>query len=222
MNKLNLWLRWVAANGVGEMLGLGGTFAVLAALINLTSGLPGVSQVLLSFVLAVLTGSIEATIISLLQWSIIRHIFPTLKFRAWWCATVVGALAAYVAGYLPSTIMNLGEQTSQMPVSEPPQWIQLLLAGGLGLVTGAILSFAQWLVLRKHVAHAGVWLPANMVAWAVGMPIIFWGMDLAMRGRPLMHTVGIIAGMLLLTGMVVGAVHGLFLLALAQQKTAAQ
>ncbi len=222
MNKVNIWLRWVAINGVGEMLGLGGTFAALALLTKSTSSLPGVVLVIVSFMLAVFTGIIEATVISLLQWRIIHTIFPAINFKAWWGATAVGALAAYVIGYLPSTIIDLSGQTSQVAMTEPPQWIQLLLAGGLGLVAGAILSFVQWLVLRKHVNKAGVWIPANMAAWAAGMPIIFWGMDLAMRGRPQLHIMGIIAGILFLTGLVVGAIHGMFLLYLAQQKIAAR
>jgi hypothetical protein len=80
--------------------------------------------------------------------------FPGITRRAWWFATLVGALAAYGLGYLPSTLMNLGEQATATPVTEPPQWIVLLLAAGLGGVSGAVLSFAQWRVMRKQVGHA--------------------------------------------------------------------
>lgn len=111
--------------------------------------------------------------------------------------------------------MSMGEQASQAPAVEPPQWLVLLLAAGLGLVAGAVLSFAQWWVLRKHAARAGWWVPAHMLAWLVGMPIIFWGIDLAQAGRPLVQTAGLLAGCLLLTGAVVGAIHGTVLVALA-------
>ena len=94
-------------------------------------------------------------------------------------------MAAYVLGYLPSTLMSLGEQSTQTPMAEPPQWIVLLLAAGLGLVGGAVLSFAQWRVLRKAVARAGCWIPANMLAWMVGMPLIFWGIDAAQQADSL-------------------------------------
>jgi hypothetical protein len=64
---------------------------------------------------------------------------------AWWLATLIGALMAYVMGYLPSTLMSLGEQASQTqtPVAEPDQWLVLLLAAGLGAIGGAVLSFPQ-------------------------------------------------------------------------------
>ena len=111
--------------------------------------------------------------------------------------------------------MSLGEQTPQAPMAEPPQWIVLLLAAGLGATAGAVLSFAQWLVLRKRVEHAGWWIPAYMLAWLAGMPIIFWGIDAAQKSQPPLQAVLLLAGVLFLTGAVVGAIHGAFLVKLA-------
>jgi hypothetical protein len=45
-----------------------------------------------------------------------------------------------------------------------------------------VLSFAQWRVLRKAAGRAGGWIPANMLAWMAGMPLIFWGIDAAQKG----------------------------------------
>jgi hypothetical protein len=50
--------------------------------------------------------------------------------------TIHRALVAYIPGYLPSTLMGLGERAAQTPVAEPPQWLVLLLAAGLGAVAG--------------------------------------------------------------------------------------
>ncbi len=215
--RVMLWLRWVGANAVGELLGLGATFAVIALAFSGLEGQPGAGSVVLSFLLAVASGALEATLVGLAQWWAMHPWFPAITRRAWWLATLVGALLAYVLGYLPSTLMSLGEGASQSPVAEPPQWIVLLLAAGLGAVAGAVLSFAQWLVLRKKVRRAGWWIPANMLAWLVGMPIIFWGIDAAQKGQPLPQTVLLLAGCLLLTGAVVGAIHGALLVRLAGQ-----
>lgn len=214
-SKQTLWLRWVAANALGEMFGLGATFAVGALAMSRLEGQPGVGIALISFLVAVASGGIEATLVGLAQWWAMSPWFPTITRRAWWLATLVGALVAYVLGYLPSTLINLGEQASEAPMAEPPQWVTLLLAAGLGIVAGAVLSFAQWLVLRHKAERAGWWIPANMLAWVFGMPIIFWGIDAAQKGQPLWEAILLLAGVLLLMGAVIGAIHGAFLARLA-------
>jgi len=206
-----LWLRWVEANAFGELFGLGATLAVGGYAISRLDTRNGVTMVLVAFLIAVLSSVIEATVVGLAQWWAMRPWLPLITRRAWWLATLAGALLAYILGYLPSTIMNLGEQAAQTTITEPPQWLILLLAGGLGMVAGAALSFAQWLVLRKHLTWAGWWLPANMLAWLGGMPVIFWGIDAAQKGQPLLQAALIVGGALFLAGIVVGAIHGAFL-----------
>jgi peptidoglycan/LPS O-acetylase OafA/YrhL len=87
----------------------------------------------------------------------------------------------------------------------------------MGAVAGAVLSFAQWLALRKKVARAGWWIPANMLAWLAGMPIIFWGIDAAQKSQPLWQATLLLTGILVLTGAVVGALHGVVLVRLVGQ-----
>jgi hypothetical protein len=217
MDKWTLWLRWVAANALGEMLGLGMTFGVVVLVFSQLGAQQSVGIVLVSFLFAVASGAIEATLVGLGQWWAMHPWFPTITRRAWWLATLAGALVAYVLGYLPSTLMSLGEQTSQTPAAEPPQWVVLLLAAGMGAVAGAVLSFAQWLALRKKVARAGWWIPANMLAWLAGMPIIFWGIDAAQKSQPLWQATLLLTGILVLTGAVVGALHGVVLVRLVGQ-----
>ena len=83
-----------------------------------------------------------------------------------------------------------------------------LLAAGLGLAAGPILGVAQWTVLRRFVNRGGRWLWANALAWAVGMPVIFLGMDrVPWNGHPLAAILSIYA-ICTIVGVVVGAVHG--------------
>jgi hypothetical protein len=81
----------------------------------------------------------------------------------------------------------------------------------MGAVAGAVLSFAQWLVLRKAAARAGWWIPANMLAWLGGMPVIFWGIDAAQKVQSLGDALLLMALALLVAGVVVGGIHGVFL-----------
>ena len=219
VEKRTLWLRWVAANGLGEMFGLGLTFAIGAVVISSLGEQQSVAAILMSFLVAVASGAIEATFVGLAQWWAMHPWFPMIGRADWWFATLVGALMAYVMGYMPSTLMSLGEQASQAqaPMAEPAQWLVLVLAALLGAVGGAVLSFAQWLSMRQKVSHASLWIPANMLAWMVGMPIIFWGIDASQKLDGLVWVVLFLAGVLLLTGLVVGAIHGAFLVRLAEQ-----
>jgi hypothetical protein len=222
--KPTLWLRWVAANAFGELVGLGMTLAVGAYFITRLGNLPGLIFVLVSFAVAVASGAIEACVVGLAQWWAMHTWFPRVSRRSWWLATLLGALAAYVLGYLPSTIMNIGEQASAAspasaaPMTEPAQWVMLLLAAGMGAVAGAVLSFAQWLALRRSVPGSGLWIPANMLAWMAGMPVIFWGIDVAQKGQPLWQAALIMAATLFAAGAVVGAIHGAFLVRLARKQ----
>jgi hypothetical protein len=210
-----LWLRWTLANGLAELLGLGATFAVIGLLVSHIDT-QRVSGILLAFGLTVLSGAIEATLVGLVQHWAMRPWFPAITPLAWWRGTLIGALLGYVLGYLPSTLMSMGQTATQAAQVEPPQWLTLLLAAGLGAAAGAVLSFAQWLVLRRKVSRAGIWIPANMLAWACGMPVIFWGMDLAFKQSQLWQSVLVIAAAILAAGLVVGGIHGAFLVRMTE------
>jgi glucan phosphoethanolaminetransferase (alkaline phosphatase superfamily) len=179
-NRNTLWYRWIIANALSELIGLGATFATIGLLISKIDT-QQITGIVLSFALTVLSGAIEATLVGLAQWWALHPWFPLIGRFAWWRATLAGALLGYVLGYLPSTLMSMGNAATQTTQAEPPEWVTLLLAAGLGAVAGAVLSFAQWLVLRSKVKRAGLWIPANMLAWGFGMPVIFLGMDLAFK-----------------------------------------
>ena len=212
-----LWLRWTTANALSELVGLGATFAAIGFLSAKVQN-QGPMGILLSFAIAVGCGAIEATAVGLAQWWAMHPWFPRVKRFNWWRATLIGALIGYGLGYLPSTLMGMGEMATQTPMAEPPQWVTLLLAAGLGAVAGAVLSFAQWRVLQGKVRNAGLWIPANMLAWAFGMPVIFWGMDVAFTMSALWQSVLVIGAALLVAGALVGIIHGRFLVALAETK----
>lgn len=213
-----LWVGWVGANTLGEMLGLGATFAALGAGMTYLGSIKGFAGILLSYGLAIVTGIIEATLVGWAQWRVLRAQLPQLRLRAWWAATLFGALIAYILGYLPSTLMGLQEESTQTAAVEPEQWVVLLLAAGLGLVGGLVLSYFQWRELRRQLPSAWLWLPANMLAWMLGMPLIFLGIDTMFRIQVPALQLVFMAGILLLTGAIVGAVHGIVLVRLVKHK----
>lgn len=218
MSKNQLWTRWTLANAFSEMFGLGLTFIITGFIFKKLENQQTITGILLSFIFAVVSGAVEATFVGLAQWWAMHPWFPAIEKFAWWRGTLIGALLAYVLGYLPSTLMSIGEATvSSAPVAEPPQWVVLLLAAGMGAVGGVLLPFAQWLVLRGKVNRAGLWILANMLAWTFGMPVIFWGIDLAFKMTALWQSILLMAGTLFVAGAIVGAIHGSFLVRLADK-----
>jgi NhaP-type Na+/H+ or K+/H+ antiporter len=99
------------------------------------------------------------------------------------------------------------------------QGVTLLLAALLGAVAGPVLGVGQWWVLRRHVAHAWRWIPAQSLAWAAGMPIIFQMVDWIAPGAFTLRDAFVAAAMLFLAGAVVGAIHGPVMARLLNERT---
>jgi hypothetical protein len=80
-----------------------------------------------------------------------------------------------------------------------------------------VLGFGQWLVLRRHVAKAFRWILANAAAWALGMAVVFLGMDQVPWSR---GGLSVALGIYLVcgtAGLIVGAIHGWVLRELVQE-----
>jgi hypothetical protein len=213
LSTTRLWQRWILANALGEMIGIGLTFGSIYASYAWLGEGQNTAAILGSTLLMVATGAIEGTILGLAQWTAMCFHFPAIQRRSWVLATLAGALVAWAFGSLPSTLMSLNAEAAQTssPSQEPETWLMLLLAAGMGAILGIVLSFFQWLVLRRHVSQAWTWLPANSLAWLTGMPIIFWAIGVIQEGMQPLPAILTLVGCLFATGAVVGAIHGGFL-----------
>lgn len=216
-----LYRRWVLANGWAEAAGLGTTLVLGRAVAPLLERSTELAVVLLGAVLAIVLGVLlEGALVGAAQAAVLRRALPGLAARRWVSATMLGAGIAWTLGMVPSTIAALvSSGSAQGPPSEPPAVLQYGLAVGLGLVTGPILGGAQWRVLRLHVAHAHRWLWANAAAWALGMLLVFLGMDLVPWARGGLVLVGSVYAVCGVAGLGVGVVHGAALVRLLQNPT---
>ncbi|MDH3457020.1 MAG: hypothetical protein OER90_09275 [Gemmatimonadota bacterium] len=210
---------WILANGWAEAVGLGTTL-VLGWLIG-----PKIDQatgpvvIVLGAVTAVVLGTLlEGVVVGFAQVGVLRRRLPSIAREAWIVATAIGAGVAWVLGMIPSTLMALTVPAAPAAQpAEPSVLLQYGLALMLGSALGVILGGAQWFVLRRHVARASRWIAANAVAWAVGMTLIFVGMDrVPWDGGAASIVVGIFL-VTLLVGAVVGAIHGRVLMHLIGQ-----
>lgn len=212
----SIYLRWIGANAIAEFVGLGSSLALGAGLFVASDGASLGLAIAYAIAIAALSAVVEGTMVGGLQWRVLRGPLPGLKPRRYIVATAIGAFIAWVLGMLPSTIMSaLAEPAvaaDPTAVSfDPSLGLQMLLAVGMGLVLGPFLGIPQWRVLREHLPNAGWWIPANMSAWALGMPMVFLGTSLISEGSSTLQiAVAVLAGVLA-AGVVVGAVHGLWL-----------
>jgi hypothetical protein len=205
-----LYGRWILANGWAEALGLGTTLLLGRAAAPLLDSTTGIAVTLFGALAAVGLGIVlEGTLVGAIQARVLRQALPGLASRSWISATMLGAGVAWILGMVPSTIAALTTEPG-LPVAptEPSALLQYGFAAGLGLVTGPILGAAQFRVLRRHVRHASWWLLANAGAWALGMMLIFVGMDVVPWSRgaiPIAASVYAVCGV---AGLAVGVVHG--------------
>lgn len=215
-----LYRRWVLANTWAEGVGLGTTLLLGRAAAPLLDRSGGPAPVLLGAVAAVVLGVVlEGTVVGAAQELVLRRALPELRPRTWTFATMLGAGLAWVLGMVPSTIATLSS-TPGVPSapSEPPAVLRYGLAVLLGLITGPILGGAQWLVLRRYSRQARRWLWANAAAWAVGMPLIFAGMELVPWERGGVRVAAAIYAVCAVAGTGVGAIHGRVLLRLLRPR----
>jgi hypothetical protein len=212
------WGRWVVANALAEMIGLGASLLLWGIFIF---GLEGrIGPILAALIVVLGSTLIEGSAVGLAQWSVLRERLPTLTWQRWLVATAIGACVAWTLGMVPSTAISMQTVATAEPPPELSDLLMYSLAAGMGFVLGAILAAPQWWVLRRHLPRAGWWVPANMVAWAVGMPAIFLGMSLAPAADVTVGFVLTLLGILAVAGALVGAVHGVVLVWLLAVRTA--
>lgn len=220
--NLTFWLRWVGANALSEAVGLSAVLLVgFGVLGPLVAGLPGAWPAIISIAAGVLLGIFEGIIVGGAQGVVLRRRLPQIALRTWIPATVIGAMVAWGLGMLPSTLMAANAGAAGSAAAEAsasmPEWLNYVMAALLGLVAGVMLAFTQWLVLRRHVRRAWLWLPANSLAWVVGMPIVFLGMGSIPAGASVVQAIPLVVAATFIAGAVVGAIHGAVLVRLVNQ-----
>lgn len=217
--------RWIAANAWAEAAGLGTTLILGRAVAPALEREAGLAAILLAAGAAVILGILlEGVLVGSAQALVLRAALRGLSAASWIKATMIGAGLAWLLGMVPSTVaalMGSAPSSGAARESAPSAAVQYGLALLLGAVTGPVLGLAQWLVLRRHAARASRWILANAVAWAIGMVVIFLGMDQVpweRGGFEVALAIYLVCGA---AGLVVGAIHGWILRELVREASSA-
>ena len=109
----------------------------------------------------VLGGAAAGAVIGLAQWLVLRG---RLSLSPWWIAATAAGMGAGLA--LGIALLGTEIEGVGLPVR--------------GLMTGAGIGIAQFLVLRAKTGRAAIWAPVVALGWALGWIIMrATGIDLA-------------------------------------------
>ncbi|WP_206796356.1 hypothetical protein [Amycolatopsis sp. MtRt-6] len=144
---------WFLVVTVAEFLG----FAIPAV----TGALTANSPTAVSLPALLLAGAVEGAALGTGQALVLRRILPAFNTRRWVAATAGAASFAYLAGLAPST-------WAAGLVSWPPL-VLWPVAAVLGTALLLSIGFAQWLVLRRHLARSARWIFTTAGAWLLGL-----------------------------------------------------
>ncbi|HYK04108.1 MAG TPA: hypothetical protein VE974_20310 [Thermoanaerobaculia bacterium] len=206
----HLFRDWIAANALGEMLGLG-VAALIGVAVAQAHTLPPGEEILLVSAAFLAIGAYEGAIVGAAQWLVLRRLLPSLRAKEWVWATMAGAVVAWMLGRIPSALADWESVSGGVGQPAPSLTTVVLLSAAAGAALGAILGVAQWIVLRRHVPHAGAWIAANVLAWATGMPLIFVAADLPGPHASMWSIAALLLVTVGLAGAVVGGIEGVFL-----------
>jgi len=171
--------RWAGATLLGEAAG----FAVPGAAGAVAFALDAPDAVLVLVLVA--AGAAEGAVLGFAQSRVLPGALPALQPRDWVRATAIAAALAWAGG------MTVGSQWERL--EDVASWLPVVAMAVVG--TGIVLSIgtAQWLVLRRHLANAAWWIPANAVAWLLGVSLVIGGMSVMTEDTPAV-VMGLVAG----------------------------
>lgn len=154
-----IYKEWLSYVTLGEFLGF-----LIPSVIGGVSVALALPQ-LLQAVVMVAAGLGEGAVLGYFQARVLHKYIKNMSRTEWITATTIGAGLAWMIGMLPSTI---GESLATISL-----WILIPAAVALGSILLLTIGVAQYIVLRKYRAQAHGWIWINVLAWLVGLGVVF-------------------------------------------------
>lgn len=212
----HVWRHWIVANAIGETIGLGAAaFVGIWFGSNMQANQTTFSIIFVGIAMVV-AGAFEGFVVGIFQSFVLDNAIEKFSKRAWVYASVLGAFIAWALGGAPSVYMSLQEQAKTVPPPEISDAAMYGMATMMGLALGFTLGVPQWIVLRRYLERTWWWMPANSLAWAIGMPLVFVAAGNEPPSNPII-LIGWVLFVIATIGALVGAVHGFFLVWLLDQ-----
>jgi len=158
-NRKPAWLfypGWVALSAISIPIAWSITWAIVSRIVQVVGGriqVAGQSHITEDFIGAYVLLPMLGLLIGVLQYLLLRRYLPRM---VWWIpATVLGwalplLLGLASVGWLPALAID-------------PVW-----SGALGFaLIGASIGVCQWLVLRRRIHRATLWVLASILGWGM-------------------------------------------------------
>lgn len=163
---------WTLLVGLGALLGLPVPVAAFIAATRLE--LPA----WIIYPTMAVAGGLQGLFIGAAQALALYRTVIAVPRAGWALLTMAGALVAWSLGMLPPTLEALGDP---LDLTER-RTLLAAVVGALVLVT--VVPLAQWLLLRRVLAGAWLWVVVEAVALVVAV-VALWGVSLAVdTSRP--------------------------------------
>lgn len=210
MEKMRFWLRWVAANGLAEVValgivGIGATIVVDQALAD-----PTLTSIVVAGIAVSLFGAVAGFVLGWAQWTVLRAFLPTARARNWVAATTIGGIVSWLLAMTPNTVIGLTASSA----GSPPGFgiaAMLAIAVAAGAASGIGLSVPQFFALRSHVKNAGWWIGANALAWMIATPLFLAVVDSSAQTASILVAMIVTLVAAGIAGAIAGGIHGVIL-----------
>jgi hypothetical protein len=149
VTKVGFWFGWMIATGLGWIIGMV-LFLFLGELIE-----PFLESVLQMLTWGIL-GAIPGAAIGINQWYVLSNT-PLARQVGWLRSWLIITIISWMIALMIISGTALGDQAG------------FALTGG---ILGGITSLGQALVFRKEIPKWWLWVPVNIVTWAMGLALI--------------------------------------------------
>lgn len=171
-DQSNFYKSWLIFCTVGELFGL--SVAVIVFILStqlLSVEHLGFFSKIEQISLVTLGGGIEGLLLGFFQWKALKTKFTKVPAKEWIWATVKVGMLGWFIGMMFSLWGGSMSNSENLVISEKIYFISSI---GLGLFLGMVFGYFQWRVLKKYAKNSFLWIPANMIGWAIAMLVIFF------------------------------------------------
>jgi len=125
-------------------------------------------------------GAVGGGFVALCQHLILRRRLTAIN--GWVLLTTIAWTVGWASGWIAVDISFAALSPAQHARGLPLTAVGMPLTVAIGVMAGALIGLAQWVILRRHVKRAAWWIAATAGSWGLAFLSIAAGVGLMYRG----------------------------------------